>query len=170
MSKQQVKKITVYVQSCGSGLSFADQVLGRAADCHVSRHVQNPHAWCSLVEVHQVSILTVRPVVFISWWVSFARAVQQGTATLLHHQGVDMHHDVLRRNCSSREDKKKQQKKTFSCIRLSKFVHKSTRSSLLLTCDMQTFGSDQCSDSRVVHFTLDPWLHLVIGGEGQGGQ
>lgn len=92
------ERITVYVQSCGSRLSFADQVLSRAADCHVSGHIENPHGWCVLVEVHHVSMLTVRPVILISWWVSFARAVQQGTATLLHHQGVDMHHNVLRGN------------------------------------------------------------------------
>lgn len=108
--EQTSKRITVYVQSCGSRLSFADQVLGWATDCHVSGHIENPYSRCALVEVDHASMLTVRPVVLRSWWVSFARAVQQGTATLLHHQGFDMHHHVPRSNWSWREDEKR---KTF---------------------------------------------------------
>lgn len=92
------KKITIYVQRRGPGLSFADQVLRRAVDCHVSGHVEHPHGWRALGEVHRVSTLTVRPAVVGGRWVSFTGADQQGSATLQNHKGVDLHHHVLRRN------------------------------------------------------------------------
>lgn len=92
------KRITIYVQRRGPGLSFADQVLRRAADCHVSGHVEHPHGWRALGEVHRVPTLTVRPAVVGGRWVSFTGADQQGSAALQNHQGVDLHHHVLRRN------------------------------------------------------------------------
>lgn len=91
-------RITVYVQLHGPGLPSADQVLCRAADTHISGHVEHPNGLCVLVEVHHAPMLTVGPVVLRRRRVSFAGADQQDAAALLHHQGVDLDHHVFRRN------------------------------------------------------------------------
>lgn len=91
-------RITVYVQLNGPGLPSADQVLCRAADTHISGHVEHPNGLCALVEVHHVPVLTVGPAVLRRRRVGFAGADQQGAAALLHHQGVDLDHHVFRGN------------------------------------------------------------------------
>lgn len=113
--EQTSKRITIYVQPRGPGLSFADQVLRRTADCHVSGHVEHPHSWRALVEVHRVSMLTVRPAVVGGRWVSFTGADQQGSAALQNHQGVDLHHHVLRRNWRWWEEGKKKETDILVC-------------------------------------------------------
>lgn len=64
-------RITLYIKSCGSRFSSANQVLSYAPDPHISSHVVQPDCVRSLVEVHSAAMLTIGPVVLCCWRVSF---------------------------------------------------------------------------------------------------
>lgn len=84
-------RITLYVQWCGPGFSSTNQVLRWAADPHVTSHIVHSNCVCTLVEVHRTAALSVGPAVLWHWRVSFTRADEQGTAPLLHCQGLHLH-------------------------------------------------------------------------------
>lgn len=64
-------RITLYIKSCGSRFSSANQVLSYTPDPHISSHVVQPDYVRSLVEVHSAAMLTIGPVVLCCWRVSF---------------------------------------------------------------------------------------------------